>query len=106
LRGIYCRQVSLLAMVKVKVNFYGSLVGQVGMRCTDYTVEASSEGKESDEGPRMSHVVNALMVTFPILKEMIRNNQLSLSLNNQYVQGNDLVHENDEIGLLPPISGG
>lgn len=92
-------------MVKVKVNFYGSLVGQVGMRCMDYTVETAEQGTEG-EGPRMSHVLNALMVSFPMLKEMIRNNQLSLSLNNQYVQSNDLVHENDEIGLLPPISGG
>ena len=93
-------------MVKVKVNFYGSLVGQVGIRCTDYTVEANDQGKEGGEGPRMSHVLNAVIASFPTLKEMIRNNQLSLSLNNQYVQGNDFVHENDEIGLLPPISGG
>ena len=29
-----------------------------------------------------------------------------IAVNNEYVSGNDVIHESDEVAIIPPVSGG
>ena len=56
----------------------------------------------------LSDVRRALMKDFPLLTPLM--NRISLSYNMKYVRRQDeekvRIHEQDEIALIPPISGG
>ena len=45
-----------------------------------------------------------------LLKEKYpRLNQLGsymIAVNNEYASGNDIIHEDDEVAIIPPVSGG
>ena len=38
--------------------------------------------------------------------ELIELDSLAIAVNNEYAFDNELIHPNDEIALIPPVSGG
>jgi len=46
---------------------------------------------------------NQLLIEFPKLKEL---NSLLVAINSEYGQDDQVINSNDEIALIPPVSGG
>jgi molybdopterin synthase sulfur carrier subunit len=38
--------------------------------------------------------------------ELIELDSLAIAVNSEYANDNVMIHENDEIALIPPVSGG
>mmetsp|Transcript_13916 Transcript_13916/g.26717 ORF Transcript_13916/g.26717 Transcript_13916/m.26717 type:complete len:82 (-) Transcript_13916:79-324(-) len=59
---------------------------------------------ELKDGANTKDLVSALVVKFPKLKDMIH--KIVLAVNQEYVTGVQVLHDRDEVALIPPISGG
>ena len=44
-----------------------------------------------------------LLNTFPDFKDV---RSLAIAINNQYSSGEDLIQKDDEVAIIPPVSGG
>jgi MoaE-MoaD fusion protein len=66
-------------------------------------------GRERDvvrlcEGARLSDLYAELQQRIPKLQDF--RNAIALSINYEYSDGAAVLHDNDEVALLPPVSGG
>jgi molybdopterin converting factor subunit 1 len=59
-------------------------------------------GYEIDEGTVVSGLLKKLMNQFPRLKDL----EMKVAVNSEYVENTHILHDNDEIAIVPPISGG
>jgi len=59
---------------------------------------------ELAEGSRLSALYGDLERRFPKLRDF--RNSLALALNQEYSDGAAELHDNDEVALIPPVSGG
>lgn len=57
---------------------------------------------EVHKGERVSDLVEALNAAYPDLKPL----NLFIAVNNEYAEGERSLREQDEIALIPPVSGG
>lgn len=84
--------------MKVNVLFFAAARESTGMSSTILEVRF---------GAQLWDVINGeIMIQFPSLQ--VARNRYSVALNKRYV-GHDetlILHEYDEIAILPPISGG
>ncbi|OQR86152.1 hypothetical protein ACHHYP_10924 [Achlya hypogyna] len=85
-------------MVCVKVLYFAAARELIGVREEVLDLgpgEATTESFKS-----------ALEVKYPHAAQYIRG--ITLAVNLEYILGNDTrtLHENDEVALIPPISGG
>ena len=51
-----------------------------------------------------SSLIDALITEYPKMKEW--KDHLRLAVNREYVPPNYPLHDNDEVAVIPPVSGG
>ncbi len=81
--------------MKIGVLFFGVLKDLVGL---------SSETVDLPEGTRVREVLLHYGRQAPRFEEMAPS--LAISVNQEYSGADRVLHEGDEVGLLPPVSGG
>ena len=64
----------------------------------------ASEQVTLPEGATLHDLVARYQSQFPRLREL--GPSLALSINQEYAAAGEALHENDEVALLPPVSGG
>lgn len=82
--------------MKVQVVFYGGLQRITGSRQVELELDSTTSSVES--------VSQQLLREFPKLEGQLTS--VSYSLGDQVVPASTPVSDGDEIGLLPPVSGG
>lgn len=80
--------------MKLKIAAYGIARDILGNSHIEYEV---SEGTKSTE------LLDQLKAEFPQLKEL---NSLLVAINADYAAPDQVIVENDEVVLIPPVSGG
>ena len=80
--------------MKYKINLFGITRDIVGNNITEIDM-----GQLSD----VQTVLSKLKKEFPKLKEI---KSLMVAVNSEYAEGDLLLTEQDEIALIPPVSGG
>jgi len=81
--------------MRVRVLFFGMLKDLAGKE---------SDVVELDEGASMRDLLAHYEAQIPRLREALPS--LALAVNQQYAGPDAMLKENDEIALLPPVSGG
>ena len=81
--------------MKIKVRFFATLRERVG------TVEIT---KEINEGSTVGELWDALQRDYPKLTQV--NMTLLYAVNRDYVKTNHVLHNEDEVVFIPPVSGG
>ncbi len=61
---------------------------------------------EIDEGSNVEKLTRTICVKFPELKPIIEKKAVFISVNQEMAKKKDILSEGDEVGLLPPFSGG
>ncbi len=80
--------------MKYKINLFGITRDIVGNNITEINM-----GQLSD----VQAVLSKLKTDFPKLQEI---KSLMVAVNSEYAEGDLLLTEQDEIALIPPVSGG
>jgi len=81
--------------MQVRVLYLGMLRDIAGL---DY------ETVELADGARLSSLFADLTLRFPRLQRL--HNSIALALNQEYAPATAELHDNDEVALIPPVSGG
>ncbi|WKN30044.1 molybdopterin converting factor subunit 1 [Porifericola rhodea] len=58
---------------------------------------------ELPEQARVGQLMEKLKEAYPRLSQL---QSMLVAVNNEYSQQEQLLHENDEIAIIPPVSGG
>ncbi len=66
-------------------------------------VGGSTLACEMPSGTTAAQLLNHLQQQYPALKDL---RSTRLAVNNEYGLADQLLRENDEIALIPPVSGG
>jgi molybdopterin synthase catalytic subunit len=82
-------------MMRVRVLFFGMLREFAGR---------ASDTLDMPEGASVTDVLKHYESEIPCLKEVLPS--LALAVNQQYAGAETKLHSNDEVALLPPVSGG
>ena len=80
--------------IDIQVKFFASCRELTGVNA----VKVSAEVKDTSE------LIALLLEMYPDLKSGI--DEVSLAVNKKYIEGPTTLHDNDEVALLPPMSGG
>lgn len=81
--------------MRVRVLLFGQLKDIVGRQ---------EESLDLESGARLSAVMSHYSGRYPKFQGL--NNSIACSINQEYAQGSAILKEGDEVGLLPPVSGG
>jgi MoaE-MoaD fusion protein len=81
--------------MRVKVLLFGQLKDIIGRQ---------EEWLELEQGANLSAVLSHYAGQYPKFKGL--NSSIACSINQEYAQSSAVLKEADEIGLLPPVSGG
>jgi MoaE-MoaD fusion protein len=81
--------------MRVKVLLFGQLKDIVGYQ---------EELLNLETGARLSAVMTHYAERYPKFQGL--NNSIACSINQEYAQGTAILQDGDEVGLLPPVSGG
>jgi molybdopterin synthase catalytic subunit len=81
--------------MRVKVLLFGQLKDIVGR---------TEESLELQPGARLAAVMSHYAERYPKFQGL--GNSIACSINQEYAQGTAALKEGDEVGLLPPVSGG
>jgi molybdopterin synthase catalytic subunit/molybdopterin converting factor small subunit len=81
--------------MRVKVLLFGQLKDIVGRQ---------EDLLDLEPGSRLSTVMTHYAEQYPSFQGL--NNSIACSINQEYAQGSAVLNEGDEVGLLPPVSGG
>ena len=81
--------------MKVQLRFFAVLRERVGQRESEH---------ELRDGERVAELWSALCEQWPQLRDYTAS--MSFAVNREYVDGNHVLHDGDEIALIPPVSGG
>jgi len=65
---------------------------------------ASELSVDLPAGSPAASVLESLLRSYPLLRPY--EGYLRIAVNNDYVDGAHLLHENDEVAVIPPVSGG
>ncbi len=80
--------------MKYKINLFGITRDIIGKNITEI-----STSQEAD----VQTVLGILKSDFPKLQEI---KSLLIAVNSEYAEADVILSENDEIALIPPVSGG
>lgn len=86
---------AILISMRVRVLLFGQLKDIVGIQ---------EESLDLESGARLSAVMSHYSGRYPKFQGL--NNSIACSINQEYAQGSTVLKEGDEVGLLPPVSGG
>lgn len=81
--------------MKVTVKFFAGIAEAAGKR--EHIILF-------DHNPTVNDIVNHLTDEFPIAAGLIKKSMVSV--NHDYARSEQVVYENDEVALIPPVSGG
>src|SRR5215467_14919456 len=81
--------------MRIRVLLFGQLKDIVGR---------PEEFLEMQAGARVSSVLSLYGERFPQLRGLVPS--IACSVNQEYAAGSSLLQDGDEVGLLPPVSGG
>jgi MoaE-MoaD fusion protein len=85
----------MLKNMRVRVLLFGQLKDILGR---------AEDSLELESGARLSAVTAYYSKQFPQFGPMA--NSIACSINQEYADSSASLHEGDEVGLLPPVSGG
>ena len=80
--------------IDIQVKFFASCRDLVGESAITITADISTT----------SELITLLLAKYPELQNGI--GEVSLAVNKQYIDGSCDLKNNDEVALLPPMSGG
>jgi molybdopterin converting factor subunit 1 len=86
---------AILIRMRVRVLLFGQLKDIVGRQ---------EESLDLESGARLSAVMSHYSGRYPKFQGL--NNSIACSINQEYAQASAILKEGDEVGLLPPVSGG
>jgi molybdopterin synthase catalytic subunit len=81
--------------MRIRVLLFGQLKDIVGRH---------EDSLDLETGSRLSAVISYYGSRFPGFRSLAAS--IALSVNEEYASGSALLHEGDEVALLPPVSGG
>jgi molybdopterin converting factor subunit 1 len=81
--------------MNVQVRFFASV--REKLRCSETTWSLPP-------GARVGDLLTQLCERYPAITEMIAS--VSVAVNREYVPRDQVLAENDEVALIPPVSGG
>src|SRR5262249_61771790 len=81
--------------MRIRVLLFGQLKDIVGR---------PEESVEIQTGSSLSDLMARYAQQFPKFKPMVGS--IACSLNREYAAASSVLHDGDEVGLLPPVSGG
>src|ERR1035441_1876835 len=81
--------------MQVRVLYLGMLRGLAGRE---------REVVQLSDGARLSDLYAEIQQRMPKLHDF--GNAIALSINYEYADGAAVLHDNDEVALIPPVSGG
>ena len=80
--------------MNIKILAFGIAKDIVGGRALDFSIAQTST---------VGQLKNALLEKYPKFENL---SSLAIAINNEYAENDYLIQENDEIVLIPPVSGG
>ena len=80
--------------MKISILSFGIAKDIVGQRFLDW---------QMPEGASVADLRSALSASFPRLSELAG---MRFAVNSEYANEPDFLNENDEVALIPPVSGG
>ena len=95
LEQISCQYPVASSQMKIGVRFFGVLKDLLGR---------ADETLDLPEGARVREVLLHYAREVPRFEEMAPS--LAIAVNQEYSGADRVLHEGDEVGLLPPVSGG
>ncbi|HEU4414659.1 MAG TPA: MoaD/ThiS family protein [Candidatus Angelobacter sp.] len=81
--------------MRVKVLLFGQLKDIIGRQ---------EDLLELEPGAKLATVMTHYAERYPKFQGLSKS--IACSLNQEYAQGTAMLQEGDEVGLLPPVSGG
>ncbi len=81
--------------MRVRVLLFGQLKDIIGRQ---------EESLELEQGSRLATVTAHYAERYPAFQGLAHS--IACSINQEYAPGTAVLHEGDEVGLLPPVSGG
>lgn len=58
------------------------------------------------EGSDVEALIRSISTELPALREILEKKAVFISINQDMAKNSDILSEGDEVGLLPPFSGG
>ena len=68
--------------------------------------EKEEEQIEFQSSISMDQLSDIISKTSPKMADIIRDNKIMISVNQEMVDANTVIHDGDEVAFLPPFSGG
>ena len=81
-------------MMKVSILLFGITKDLIGKQFLNFELPSKST---------VAQFKKLLQESYPELTEL---NSLAVAVNSEYANDDVLINENDEIALIPPVSGG
>ena len=68
--------------------------------------EKEEEQIEVQSSISIDQLSDIISKTSPKMADIIRDNKIMVSVNQEMVDANTVIHDGDEVAFLPPFSGG
>ena len=81
--------------MKINIRLFASAADAVGQKSMEW---------ELNEGSTVRNLIDELVATYPKLG--VLRSSLLVSVNQEYAQQDQLLAAGDEVGFIPPVSGG
>jgi molybdopterin synthase sulfur carrier subunit len=81
--------------MKIKILFFAAAREHVGNRKVEW---------ELPEGLAAGQLKQELCCRFPAMKALMEG--ISVAINAEYVDDSAVLHDGDEVAIIPPVSGG
>jgi sulfur-carrier protein len=81
----------------ITVKFFASLKA---------IAEKEEEQIEVQSSISMDQLSDIISKTSPKMANIIRNNKIMISVNQEMADADTVIHDGDEVAFLPPFSGG
>ena len=81
----------------IKVKYFASLKA---------IAEKEEEQIEVQSSISMDQLSDLISKTSPKMAHIIRDNKIMISVNQEMADADTVIHDGDEVALLPPFSGG